>query len=56
MYKTLLVPVDERAKSVRSLELARRIASAFDAHLVGLFIQPSPYIPSPAKAGSSILR
>ena len=50
MYKTLLVPVDERAKSVRSLELASRIASTFDSHLVGLFIQPSPYIPASAKA------
>ena len=50
MYRTLLVPVDERAKSVRSLELARRIASTFDSHLVGLFILPAPYIPSAAKA------
>ena len=50
VYKTLLVPVDERAKSVRSLEIARRIASTFDSHVVGLFIGPSPYIPSSAKA------
>ena len=50
MYKTLLVPVDGREKSTRSLELARGIAGTFDSHLVGLFIRPSPYIPSPAKA------
>jgi len=50
MYKTLLVPVDGREKSTRSLELAFRIAGTFDSHLVGLFIQPTPHIPSSAKA------
>lgn len=45
MYKTLLVPVDGRPRSGRSIELAGRIAGAFDAHVVGLFIQPQPAIP-----------
>lgn len=50
MYKTLLVPVDGRSKSTRSLELACQIAGTFDSHLVGLFIRPSGYIPSAARA------
>ena len=50
MYKTLLVPVDGRSKSTRSLELACQLASTFDSHLVGLFIRPSGYIPSAARA------
>ena len=50
MYKTLLVPVDGRSKSTRSLELACRIASTYDAHVVGLFVEPSGYIPSAARA------
>ena len=49
MYKTLLVPVDGRSKSTRSLELACRIASTFDSHVVGLFIAPSLRIPSAAR-------
>lgn len=49
MYKTLLVPVDGREKSTRSLELACRIARQFDSHLIGLFVRPSGYIPSPAR-------
>ena len=50
MYKTLLVPVDGRSKSTRSLELACRIASTFDSHLIGLFVRPSTYIPSAVRA------
>lgn len=50
MYKTLLVPVDERGKSARGLELACRIANTFEAHLVGLFVEPSAYVPSAARA------
>jgi nucleotide-binding universal stress UspA family protein len=46
VYKTLLVPVDGRSKSTRSLELAYRIAGMFDSHLVGLFVKPTAYIPS----------
>lgn len=45
MYKTLLVPVDERPRSARSIELAGRLAREFNAHVVGLFLQPAPYIP-----------
>jgi nucleotide-binding universal stress UspA family protein len=45
MYKTLLVPVDERQRSARSIEVAGRLAAAFNSHVIGLFIQPSPYIP-----------
>jgi nucleotide-binding universal stress UspA family protein len=48
MYKTLLVPVDERQRSARSIELAGRLAREFDSHVVGLFVQPSPYIPGVA--------
>ena len=50
MYKTLLVPVDGRSRSARSLELACRIARTFDSHLVGLFVKPSTYVPSAAHA------
>jgi nucleotide-binding universal stress UspA family protein len=50
MYKTLLVPVDGRSKSTRSLELACRIAGAFDSHVVGLFVEPSGYLPSAARS------
>ena len=50
MYKTLLVPVDGRSKSARSLEVACRLADAHDAHVVGLFVEPSGYIPSAARA------
>jgi nucleotide-binding universal stress UspA family protein len=50
MYKTLLVPVDGRSKSTRSLELACRIASTFDSHLIGLFVKPSTFIPSAVRA------
>lgn len=46
MYKTLLVPVDGRSRSARSLEMAAKLASAFDAHVVGLFVKPSSYVPS----------
>jgi nucleotide-binding universal stress UspA family protein len=50
MYKTLLVPVDARQRSARSIELAGRIASVFDAHVVGLFVKPSLYIAGAAYA------
>ena len=50
MYKTLLVPVDGREKSTRSLDLACRIASTFDSQVIGLFVRPSGYIPSSARA------
>lgn len=50
MYKTLLVPVDGRSRSTRSLELACRIARTFDSHLVGLFVKPTTYVPSAVRA------
>lgn len=40
MYKTLLVPVDGRVRSARSLEVAGKFAAQWDAHMVGLFVQP----------------
>jgi len=58
MYKTLLVPVDGRSRSARSVELACRIARTFDAHVIGLFVRPSTYIPSPvlAEGGAELLQ
>ena len=58
MYKTLLVPVDGRSRSARSVELACRIAGTFDAHVIGLFLRPSTYIPSPVRAegGAELLQ
>jgi len=50
MYKTLLIPVDGRERSARSLELGCRIANLFDSHVVGLFIQPPIQIPSAVRA------
>jgi nucleotide-binding universal stress UspA family protein len=48
MYKTLLVPVDGKPRSARSVEHACRIAAAFDAHVVGLFVEPSIRLPAMA--------
>jgi len=58
MYNTLLVPVDGRSRSTRSVELACRIARMFDAHVIGLFVTPSTYIPSPvlAEGGAELLQ
>jgi nucleotide-binding universal stress UspA family protein len=58
MYKTLLVPVDARGRSARSLEVACRVAAAFDAHVIGLFIRPALYVPSPvyAEGGAKLLQ
>jgi nucleotide-binding universal stress UspA family protein len=53
MYKTLLVPVDGRSKSSRSLEVARRIADTYEAHVVGLFVKPPYYMPSAVVAEGS---
>ena len=44
MYKTLLVPVDQRERSMRSLEIAVALASSFDAHLTGLYVRPRPQL------------
>ena len=51
MYKTLLVPVDGRSRSARSLEIAGRIAGAWEAHVVGLYVAHTPYVPSSARIG-----
>jgi nucleotide-binding universal stress UspA family protein len=53
MYKTLLVPVDGKRGTARSVEFACRVASLFDAHVVGLFVEPSPRIPANAFAEGS---
>jgi nucleotide-binding universal stress UspA family protein len=45
MYKTLLVPVDERQRSTRSIELAGQLAREFDSHVIGVHVRPSQYIP-----------
>lgn len=50
MYKTLLVPVDGRARSARSMEAAGKLAAQWDAHVVGLYVQPPSQIPSYARA------
>jgi nucleotide-binding universal stress UspA family protein len=49
MYKSLLVPVDQRERSRRSLEVAAELAVAFDAHLTGLYVRPRPAVPSAAR-------
>ena len=56
MYKTLLVPVDGRARSARSMEAAGRFAAQWDAHVVGLFVQPPSQIPSYARAEGSAVQ
>ena len=45
VYKTLLVPVDGGKRSRRSIEVAWRIAARFDAHVIGLFVQPTYSMP-----------
>lgn len=55
MYKTLLVPVDARPRSLRSLEIAGRIARQWDSHVVGLYVKPSMYIPAGLEAGAELL-
>lgn len=45
VYKTLLVPVDARKRSQRSIQVACQLAARFDAHVIGLFVQPTYYIP-----------
>ena len=58
MYKTLLVPVDGRSRSARSLGMAAKLAGPFDAHVVGLFVKPSAHLPSYvlAEGGEEALR
>ena len=44
-YKTLLVPVDASERSARSIEVACQMGARFDAHVIGLYVQPMSYIP-----------
>ena len=44
-YKTLLVPVDGGERSRRSIEVACGMAARFDAHVIGLFVHPTYYMP-----------
>jgi nucleotide-binding universal stress UspA family protein len=55
MFKTLLVPVDPRPRSMRSLDIAGRIANQWDSHVVGLYVKPSMYLPAGLEAGAEAL-
>lgn len=44
-YKTLLVPVDARERSARSVRVACGLAERFHSHVVGLYVQSPRYIP-----------
>lgn len=46
VYKTILVPVDQRERSERSLAVATDLARRFDSHLVGLYVRPYATVPS----------
>jgi nucleotide-binding universal stress UspA family protein len=52
MYKTLLVPVDGRPRSARSLDIAGRIANRWDAHVVGLYVRQPGFVPAWTEAGT----
>jgi len=55
-YKTILVHLDNGARSLARLELALGCARTFDAHLVGLFALSTPRYPSYAlaEAGATV--
>ena len=53
MYKSLLVPIDGRPRSERSLGLACAMAHDLDAHVTGLFVKPRVYVPSAARAAGA---
>ncbi len=57
MYKTLLLHLDERERRGERLEIAVRLAEAFDAQLVGAFASPKNHVPSPvlAEAGAEMV-
>ncbi|GAB4478986.1 MAG: universal stress protein [Burkholderiaceae bacterium] len=55
MFKTLLVPVDPRPRSMRSLEIAGRIAEQWDSHVVGLYVKPPMYVPAGVEGGAEAL-
>jgi nucleotide-binding universal stress UspA family protein len=44
-YKTLLVPVDARESSRRSVKVACTLAERFGAHMVGIYIHPPFNVP-----------
>jgi nucleotide-binding universal stress UspA family protein len=52
MYKTLLVPVDGRPRSARSLDIAGRIANRWDAHVAGLYVKQPVFVPAWTEAGT----
>ncbi len=49
-YKTLLLHLDERERRRERLDMAVRLAEAFDAQLVGAFASPKNHVPSPVLA------
>jgi nucleotide-binding universal stress UspA family protein len=55
MFKTLLVPVDPRPRSLRSLEIAGKIADQWDSHVIGLYVKPSMYLPAGLETGAETL-
>ncbi|MFN3564859.1 MAG: universal stress protein [Burkholderiaceae bacterium] len=55
MFKTLLVAVDPRPRSLRSLEIAGRIADRWDSHVIGLYVKPPMYLPAGIEAGAETL-
>lgn len=55
MFKTLLVPVDPRPRSLRSLEIAGKIADQWDSHVIGLYVKPPMYLPAGIEAGAETL-
>jgi len=57
MYKTLLVPVDARNRSARSIGIAARLAGEFGSHVVGLYVRPPSDFPAfvYAESGAALL-
>ncbi len=55
-YKTILLHLDERPRRTERLEIAIRLAEAFDAQLTGAFAAGQAYLPAPilAEAGPAI--
>ena len=55
-YKTILLHLDERPRRTERLEMAVRLAEAFDAQLSGAFAAGEAYLPAPilAEAGPAI--
>lgn len=55
MFKTLLVPIDPRPRSMRSLDIAGRIANRWDSHVIGLYVKPPMYLPAGLEGGAEAL-